>query len=52
MTEPTMPAVFLSHGAPPLVDDVRWVRELQAWSRALPRPRRSSSSPRTGSRRR
>ncbi|MGW5105963.1 dioxygenase family protein [Nocardia sp. NPDC004123] len=38
MTEPTMPAVFLSHGAPPLVDDTRWVRELQAWSTTLPLP--------------
>ncbi|MCZ4587548.1 class III extradiol ring-cleavage dioxygenase [Rhodococcus opacus] len=38
MTEPTLPAVFLSHGAPPLVDDTRWVHELQTWSTALPRP--------------
>jgi 4,5-DOPA dioxygenase extradiol len=34
-----MPAVFLSHGAPPLVDDARWVGELQALATSLPRPR-------------
>lgn len=41
MTEPTperMPALFISHGAPPLVDDARWVRQLRDWSRELPRP--------------
>ncbi len=35
-----MPALFLSHGAPPLVDDERWVAELRAWAAALPRPQR------------
>lgn len=34
-----MPAVFISHGAPPLVDDAPWVGELQTLARALPRPR-------------
>lgn len=34
-----MPALFLSHGAPPLVDDVRWVGELEALAASLPRPR-------------
>ena len=39
MTAPTiMPALFLSHGAPPLADDARWTRELALWSAALPRP--------------
>ena len=33
-----MPAVYLGHGAPPLVDDPLWVAELAAWGRALPRP--------------
>lgn len=33
-----MPALFLSHGAPPLVDDTRWVGELEQWSADLPRP--------------
>jgi 4,5-DOPA dioxygenase extradiol len=33
-----MPAVYLGHGAPPLVDDPLWVVQLEAWARALPRP--------------
>ena len=35
---PQMPAVFLSHGAPPLVDDALWVSQLAAWADELPRP--------------
>lgn len=31
-------SLFLSHGAPPLVDDARWVAELQAWARGLHAP--------------
>ena len=34
-----MPAVYLGHGAPPLVDDALWVAQLAAWAGALPRPR-------------
>ncbi|HEX6178031.1 MAG TPA: class III extradiol ring-cleavage dioxygenase, partial [Thermoanaerobaculia bacterium] len=34
-----MPAVFLAHGAPPLLDDNRWVAELHAWAQKLPRPK-------------
>jgi 4,5-DOPA dioxygenase extradiol len=33
-----IPALFLSHGAPPLVDDELWVAQLSAWSDELPRP--------------
>jgi len=33
-----MPAVYLGHGAPPLVDDPLWVVQLEAWARALRRP--------------
>ncbi|WP_408015921.1 dioxygenase family protein [Rhodococcus chondri] len=33
-----MPALFLSHGAPPLVDSELWVSQLQRWSADLPRP--------------
>ena len=36
--EGRMPAVYLGHGAPPLVDDPLWVAQLGAWGRALPRP--------------
>ncbi len=42
MTETTpqaMPAIFLAHGSPFLLDDGKWVGELAAWARALPRPR-------------
>ena len=33
-----MPAIYLGHGAPPLVDDPLWVAQLAAWAGALPRP--------------
>jgi len=33
-----MPAIFLSHGAPPLADDPIWTRELASWSSDMPRP--------------
>jgi len=33
-----MPALYLSHGAPPLFDDARWIEQLFAWAQALPRP--------------
>jgi 4,5-DOPA dioxygenase extradiol len=33
-----MPAIYLSHGAPPLADDALWTRQLADWSTALPRP--------------
>jgi 4,5-DOPA dioxygenase extradiol len=34
-----MPSIFLAHGAPPLLDDTGWVRELANWAAALPRPK-------------
>lgn len=34
-----MPALFLAHGAPMLLDDALWMQELDGWARALPRPR-------------
>jgi 4,5-DOPA dioxygenase extradiol len=37
-TSETMPALYLSHGAPPLADDPIWPGELAAWSAELPRP--------------
>lgn len=33
-----MPALFISHGAPTLVDDERWVSELRGLAATLPRP--------------
>jgi 4,5-DOPA dioxygenase extradiol len=34
-----MPALYLGHGAPVLIDDPVWPGELAAWSGVLPRPR-------------
>ncbi len=34
-----MPAIYIGHGAPTLVDDPVWPVELAAWARELPRPR-------------
>ena len=36
---PRMPALYLSHGAPPLADDPVWPGELADWSGSLPRPK-------------
>jgi 4,5-DOPA dioxygenase extradiol len=34
-----LPALYLSHGAPPLLDDAAWMQQLGAWADALPSPR-------------
>jgi 4,5-DOPA dioxygenase extradiol len=34
-----LPALYLSHGAPPLFDDGPWIRQLFDWAQALPKPR-------------
>jgi 4,5-DOPA dioxygenase extradiol len=34
-----MPAIFVAHGSPQLLDDAVWVNELKTWSDALPTPR-------------
>lgn len=33
-----MPALYLGHGAPPLLDDPVWSGELRTWADSLPRP--------------
>jgi 4,5-DOPA dioxygenase extradiol len=33
-----IPALYLSHGAPPTFEDPAWMTELHTWARALPRP--------------
>lgn len=33
-----MPALYLSHGAPPLFDDAHWIDQLFSWSQAMPKP--------------
>lgn len=38
MTEGRLPAIFLSHGAPPLADDPIWTEELAALAREIDRP--------------
>ncbi|MFI5935153.1 dioxygenase [Actinoplanes sp. NPDC051494] len=35
----TLPALFISHGAPPLVDNRTWVAQLQELAAGLPRPK-------------
>jgi 4,5-DOPA dioxygenase extradiol len=34
-----LPALYVSHGAPPLFEDADWMRRLFAWARSMPRPR-------------
>ena len=34
-----LPALYLSHGAPPLFDDAHWIDQLWNWSRSIPKPR-------------
>jgi 4,5-DOPA dioxygenase extradiol len=34
-----MPALYLGHGAPPLLDDQLWTSQLASWAKDLPRPR-------------
>src|SRR6266545_4436923 len=33
-----LPALYLGHGAPPLVDDALWTGQLARWAADLPRP--------------
>ena len=37
-TSGRMPAIFLAHGSPLLLDDGTWIAELRAWAEAMPRP--------------
>jgi 4,5-DOPA dioxygenase extradiol len=34
-----LPALFVSHGAPPTLDDPDWLRDLFDWGQSLPKPR-------------
>jgi 4,5-DOPA dioxygenase extradiol len=34
-----LPALFVSHGAPPTLDDAAWLRDLFSWGQSLPQPR-------------
>ena len=33
-----LPAIYLGHGAPPLLDDAAWMDELHGWGAVMPRP--------------
>lgn len=33
-----MPALYLSHGAPPVFDDPNWIDQLFSWSESMPKP--------------
>jgi 4,5-DOPA dioxygenase extradiol len=34
-----LPALYMGHGAPPLLDDPVWMSQLAAWTHRLPKPR-------------
>ena len=34
-----LPAIYLGHGAPPLLEDPEWPAQLAAWSARMPRPK-------------
>lgn len=33
-----LPALYLGHGAPPLLDDALWMRQLFGWAQSMPKP--------------
>ncbi|MFA6574193.1 MAG: class III extradiol ring-cleavage dioxygenase, partial [Nocardioides sp.] len=39
MNDVRMPALYLGHGAPPLLDDPIWSGQLASWAQDLPRPK-------------
>lgn len=34
-----LPALYIGHGAPPLLDDAEWMAQLASWTHTLPKPR-------------
>jgi 4,5-DOPA dioxygenase extradiol len=34
-----LPALYLSHGAPPLFDDALWLGQLLSWAQSMPKPK-------------
>ena len=34
-----LPSLYVSHGAPPLFEDLDWMAQLTGWARALPKPK-------------
>jgi 4,5-DOPA dioxygenase extradiol len=39
MTDRPTPALYLGHGAPPLLDDQLWTSQLGGWAKELPKPK-------------
>jgi 4,5-DOPA dioxygenase extradiol len=37
--DPALPALYISHGAPPLFEDAGWIAQLSGWADSLPTPR-------------
>ena len=35
----SLPALYIGHGAPPLLDDAEWMSQLAAWTHTMPKPR-------------
>jgi 4,5-DOPA dioxygenase extradiol len=35
----SLPALYIGHGAPPLLDDALWMGQLAAWTHSMPKPR-------------
>ena len=38
MSDAPMPAIYLGHGAPPLLEDPLWMGELGGWAAGIPKP--------------
>lgn len=38
-TDAPLPAIYLSHGAPPLLNEPEWIADLFAWAQAMPKPK-------------
>ena len=34
-----LPALYIGHGAPPLLDDAEWMAQLASWTQTMPKPR-------------
>jgi 4,5-DOPA dioxygenase extradiol len=39
MTTSILPSLYISHGAPPLLDDELWMSQLSAWAKEMPKPK-------------
>lgn len=38
-SDPELPVLYFGHGAPPLLDDPRWLDQLWTWTSSLPKPK-------------